>query len=72
MESVRAHTTATRCAILTFGHGTEHTRRDSSEADMPPTRPLAEKVQRLLELMFGRLDRTGDGQLTAADFKTWL
>lgn len=39
---------------------------------MPPTRPLAEKVQRLLELMFGRLDRTGDGQLTAADFKTWL
>lgn len=39
---------------------------------MPPTRPLAEKVERLLELLFGRLDRTGDGSLTAADFRSWV
>jgi len=49
-----------------------HTRRASSDFDVAPTRPLAEKVERLLELMFGRLDRTGDGELTAADFKAWV
>ena len=44
----------------------------SAELEAPKTRPLAEKIQRFIELFFGRLDRTGDGKLTIEDLRSWL
>ena len=48
-----------------------HERRASSEWDVPNTRPLAEKVTRLLEHLLGSLDRSGKGVLTVAALKSW-
>lgn len=49
------------------GEGLTHERRPSAEFGQPKTRPLAEKVARLLEMMFVELDPSGDGKLTLTD-----
>lgn len=46
-------------------------RRPSSAWDVPSSRPLAEKLTRMLELLLGRLDRTGGGKLTVDQVKSW-
>ena len=49
-----------------------HNRRASAEWDAPKTRSLAEKTTRFIELLFGRLDKTGDGKLDIEDLRSWL
>ena len=44
-------------------------RRPSSEWGAPKTRPLAEKVFKLIALILGRLDKDQDGDVDASDFK---